>query len=76
MSVMTIKPAFLNALKNDSLIKQKLAERNEVSLATIERWLRGENMLLTAATNLSLIKDHFGLLEASEILESRGVEKV
>lgn len=67
--IKTIKPSFITAMKYDKGLKAKLAEHNERSVFTIECWLRDENPILTTATNLAIIKDHFGLLEGTEVLE-------
>ena len=69
VQVKTIKQAFLTAMRFDKELKGKLAAHNDRSVFTIECWIRDENVLLTTATNLAIIKDHFGLLEGSEILE-------
>lgn len=72
--VKTIKQAFLTAMKFDKELKGKLALHNERSVFTIECWIRDENVLLTTASNLDIIKNHFGLLEGTEILEVVPIE--
>ena len=57
------------SMKNDPEIRQKLAEANKVNPTTIQSWLRNNDPLLTTAMNLAIIKNHFGLLEGTEILE-------
>ena len=73
VQVKTIKQAFLTAMRFDKELKGKLAAHNNRSVFTIECWIRDENALLTTATNLAIIKDHFGLLEGSEVLEVESV---
>ena len=75
-SIQTVKEPFLISMKNDPEIRRKLAEANNVEPPTIQAWLRQNNPLLTTAANLSVIKNHFGLLEASEILEVNEAQRV
>lgn len=74
MKAKTIKRSFLTALLTNKELKAKLASQNQRSIGTIERWLRNEDDILTTATNLAVIKDHFGLLEETEILEKDSMQ--
>lgn len=64
----------MTAMKYDKLLKAKLAEQNDRTVFTIECWIRDGNAILTTAANLAIIKEHFGLLEGTEILESETIE--
>lgn len=64
-----IKSAFLNSLRFDKGLKQKLAAANKCEIGTIERWVRDENVKLTTTQNLAILKNHFGLLEGTEVIE-------
>jgi hypothetical protein len=68
-----IKQPFLISMKNDPEIRNKLASSNKVTATTIQSWLRNEDKLLTTHANLAVIKEHFGLLEVSELLEIESV---
>ena len=71
MLVKVIKKVFINSIKNDAALKNRLAELNDCKLSTIAEWLRNEDIMLTTATNLAAIKTHFGLLEVSELMEEK-----
>lgn len=75
MSVKVIKKVFINSIKNDPVLKDRLAKLNGCEPSTIAKWLRTEDIMLTTATNLAAIKTHFGLLEVSEIMEEREPEQ-
>ncbi len=72
-----IKEPYMISMKNDPAIRQKLAEANKVLPTTIQSWLRNEDPLLTTAMNMDIIKNHFGLLQGTQILEQEpiGAEK-
>jgi hypothetical protein len=69
-----IKAPFLISMKNDPEIRMKLAIANGVAPATIQAWLRAKDPLLTTASNLAIIKNHFGVLDVAEILEQETIE--
>lgn len=76
LTTIKIKPAFLNSLRFDKGLKQKLATANACEIGTIERWIRSENVRLTTTLNLAILKSHFGLLEGTEVIESTEGSKI
>lgn len=75
MSKVYFKADYLTKIRRDDVLKLQLAQIFDVKVSTIDRWLREEDLMLTTATALEVIKIHFGIDEISEILESEVVEK-
>lgn len=49
-------------VRKDDELKLKIAQANQVRVDTVNRWLRDEDdVMLTTATNLAIIKEHFEL---------------
>lgn len=48
-------------VKKDDELKLKIAKANDVKVDTVTRWLREDDVMLTTATNLSIIKIHYNL---------------
>jgi hypothetical protein len=48
-------------VKKDDELKLKIAKANNVKVDTVTRWLREDDVMLTTATNLSIIRTHLGL---------------
>lgn len=49
-------------VRKDDELKLKIAKANQVRVDTVNRWLRDEDdVMLTTATNLAIIKEHFKL---------------
>lgn len=46
--------------KDDELVL-KIAKANQVKVDTVKRWLREDDVMLTTATNLAIIREHFKL---------------
>ena len=46
--------------KDDELLL-KIAKANQVKVDTVKRWLREDEVMLTTATNLDIIRSHFKL---------------
>jgi hypothetical protein len=70
MQIKSIKQPFMLAMKNDLHLREKLASANFCSVFTIGQWIRKNNVKLTIATNLEIIKEHFDLSDTTEILET------
>lgn len=70
----TIKQPFLISLRNDKPAREMLADKNGVPVRTMQDWLRDNHPMLTTAMNLAILKEHFGLLETSELLERELIE--
>lgn len=68
-----IKQPFLIAMINDAALREKLAEANNCKQTTIQKWLRRSDVMLTTVGNLNIIKNHFGLSDATEILEQEQI---
>jgi hypothetical protein len=48
-------------VRKDDDLKLKLAKANGKKVDTVNRWLREDDVILTTATNLDIIRDHFKL---------------
>lgn len=48
-------------VRRDDDLKLKIAKANQVKVDTVNRWLREDDVMLTTATNLALIRDHYKL---------------
>ena len=48
-------------VRKDDELKLKIAKANQVKVDTVNRWLREDDVMLTTATNLAIIRDHFKL---------------
>lgn len=46
--------------KDDELVL-KIAQANQVKVDTVKRWLREDDVMLTTATNLAIIRAYFKL---------------
>jgi len=55
-------------VRKDDELKLKLAKANEVKVDTINKWLRDDAVILTAATNLDIIRDHFKLAKSFKMV--------
>lgn len=56
-------------IRKDDELKLKLAKINEVKVDTVNRWLREDDVILTTATNLEVIKSHFKLSKGYRMTE-------
>ena len=48
-------------VRKDDELKLKIAKANDVKVDTVNRWLREDEVILTTATNLAIIKSWFEL---------------
>lgn len=48
-------------VKKDDELKLRIAKANDVKVDTVTRWLREDDVMLTTATNLSIIRAHYNL---------------
>lgn len=48
-------------VRKDDELKLKIAQANQVKVDTVNRWLREDDVTLTTATNLAIIREHFKL---------------
>ena len=67
MKVQILQSGYIERIRLDDELVIKIAKANGVRFSSVERWLRDNSQKLTTATNLSIIRDHFGLPE-TEIL--------
>src|SRR5690348_664635 len=70
---MIIKIEYKAKIRKDDELLLELATANRkgnrsVRVATVERWLRDDNPILTTVTNLAIIKRRFGIVENDELL--------
>lgn len=54
--------------KDDELIL-KIAKANQVRVDTVKRWLREDDVMLTTASNLALVKAHFKLSAKTKLTQ-------
>lgn len=60
----------LNAkVRKDDELKLKLAKANDKKVDTVNRWLRENDVILTTATNLDIIRDHFKLPKSYKMVQ-------
>jgi hypothetical protein len=60
----------LNArVRRDDDLKLKLAKANDKKVDTVNRWLRENDVILTTATNLDIIRDHFKLAKSYKMVQ-------
>ena len=48
-------------VRKDDELKLKIAKANQVKVDTVNRWLREDDVTLTTATTLAIIKEHYKL---------------
>jgi hypothetical protein len=56
-------------VRKDDELKLKLAKANEVKVDTVNKWLREDSVMLTTATNLEIIRDHFKLGKSFKMVQ-------
>ena len=56
-------------VRKDDELKLKLAKANTVKVDTINKWLRENDVKLTLATNLDIIREHFKLGKSFKMLQ-------
>jgi MOSC domain-containing protein YiiM len=56
-------------IRKDDELKLMLAKANEVKVDTVNRWLREDDVILTTATNLDIIRDHFKLPKSFKMVQ-------
>jgi hypothetical protein len=56
-------------VRKDDELKLKLAKANEKKVDTVNRWLREDDVILTTATNLDIIRDHFKLPKSYKMVQ-------
>jgi len=74
MASSKIKEEFKVLIRRNDDLKLLLAKANHCKVASIDRWLRENVTDLTTFDNLEILKEHFGLLEAQELLEKEAVD--
>jgi len=63
-------------VRRDDDVKLLLAKTNGIKVGSLDRWLREDSVMLTTATNLQIIKDHFKLNNSVELTEVREMEEI
>lgn len=61
-------------VRRDDELKLRIAQVNNVKVDTVNRWLREDDVMLTTATNLALIKSHFKLPAKQAMTQDKPVE--
>lgn len=56
-------------VRKDDELKLKLAQANDVKVDTVNRWLREDAVILTAAHNLDIIRVHFNLSKEDQLTQ-------
>ncbi len=71
MKVQILKEEIKIKVRRDDKLKLQLAETNNIKVASVDRWLREDNVMLTTVTNLQLIREYFSLPESDELTEEK-----
>lgn len=61
-------------VRKDDELKLKIAQANQVKVDTVNRWLREDDVTLTTATNLAIIKAHFNLPAKYAMTKDKQIE--
>lgn len=48
-------------VRKDDELKLKIAQANQVKVDTVNRWLREDDVMLTTATNLAIVREYYKL---------------
>jgi hypothetical protein len=76
MTLQIIETGLKARVRKDDELKLKLAKANNVKVDTVNRWLREDDVMLTTATNLAIIRDHFKLSKTHRLTqEAEGTQK-
>lgn len=67
MTLQIIDPELKARIRKDDELKLKLAKANAVKVDTVNRWLREDDVILTTATNLEIIRAHFSLTKKTRL---------
>jgi len=70
MQIKILRPDFNKQARLSDDLKLRLAKANQVQASTIYSWLRFNDPMITTATNLFILKDHFKVLDINELLVS------
>lgn len=73
---MILKIEYVERIRKDDELLLELAKANEVRVATVERWLREKNQILTTAGNLLIIKKRLEVLDSDELLVEETIAEV
>lgn len=60
-------------VRKDDELKLQIAKANQVKVDTVNRWLREDDVMLTTATNLAIIKTHFKLPAKQAMTQEKGI---
>lgn len=61
-------------VRKDDELKLKIAQANQVKVDTVNRWLREDDVMLTTATNLAIIRVHFNLPVQQVMTQDKEIE--
>lgn len=61
--------------KDDELVL-RIAQANQVKVDTVKRWLREDDVMLTTATNLGIIRAYFNLPAKQKLTEEKEVDPI
>lgn len=61
-------------VRKDDELKLKIAKANGVKVDTVNRWLREDDVTLTTATTLAIIKSHFKLPAKFVMTQDKEIE--
>lgn len=71
MKVQILKEAIKIMVRKDDDLKLSLSKANGIKVASIDRWLREDNVMLTTVTNLDIIKNYFSLSDSEPLTEEK-----
>ena len=65
---MILKIEYVERIRKDDELLLELAKANGVRVASVVRWLRDKNQILTTAGNLAIIRKRFNVVDSDELL--------
>jgi len=74
MIVQILKEEINSKVRRDDEIKLAMAKANGIKVSSVDRWLRDDNVMLTTATNLLLIKNHFQFDDSVTLTEEKELQ--
>lgn len=74
MTIQVLDSEIKGKVRKDDELKLTLAKSNNVKVDTVNRWLREDDVILTTATNLEIIRGGLKLSEDTNMTEAKEVE--
>lgn len=74
MTIQVLDSEIKGKVRKDDELKLTLAKTNKVKVDTVNRWLREDDVILTTATNLEIIRAWFDIDEMVSMTEPKELE--